>query len=129
MLDEVHLKICHLLSIGMGVTDISKEVGVPRSTIYDWMKLPDMIATIDELGREFISQMRRQGQSYAPIAMQKLQYLVEHGSSDKAQFDAASKIVDKYLSNATKIEIDTTTDDDKLSDDILTKELNDIKSE
>lgn len=126
MLDKRHLDVCKLLSIGTTITEISKTLGMTRQTIYDWKKQDEFKATLDELGRDFISAMQAQGRSYAPRAMAKLIELCESGGSDKTQLDAASKIIDKYMSNATKIEINTDDSDDTVSNDVLDKELSQI---
>lgn len=129
MLDEVHLKACHMISIGKSAIEVAEEIGIARSTVYEWKKDDEFKATLEELGQEFISRMKHQGQSFAPIAMKKLQYLVEHGNSDKTQLDAASKIIDKYMSNATKIELDSNVNNDTVQVDILAKELKEFNKE
>ena len=88
-----------------------------------------MKAMIDELGQDFISSMQASGRAYAPKAMAKLIDLCEHGVSDKTQLDAASKIIDKYMSNCTKIELDTTQDKDDVPIDVLDKEIKEFDEE
>lgn len=119
MLDERQIKVCHLLSVGTPVVDIAKEMGVSRRTIYDWKKQPEMEAMAQELAQDFISQMIATGRSYAPKAMKQLIYLAEHAKSDKGKYDALAKIIDKYMSNATKVEIDMTKDSDAVTVDML----------
>ena len=129
MLDKEHLKICHLLSIGTTITEIAKITGRTRQTIYDWKKLDEMKAMIDGLGQDFISSMQASGRAYAPKAMAKLIDLCENSESDKTQLDAASKIIDKYMSNATKIELDSNINYDAVPVDVLAKELKEFNKE
>jgi len=130
MLDKKHLEVCHLLSIGTSAIEIAKIVGISRNSVYDWKKSEEMKAKIDEFGQDFISSMQASGRAYAPKAMAKLIHLCETGGSDKTQLDAASKIIDKYMSNATKIEIDDSrNDNDNVTLDVLDQELNDIDNE
>lgn len=130
MLDERQLKVCALLSQGIPITAISKEVGVSRQTVYDWKKLEEFAVELDRFGQEFISQMIESGKAYAPKAMAKLIYLCEHANSDKGKFDAASKIIDKYMSNATKIEISDGRDDKgNVTVDVLDDEIKEFDAE
>lgn len=130
MLDERQLKVCSLLAQGIPITVISKEVGVSRQTIYDWKKMEEFVAELDRFGQEFISQMIASGKAYAPKAMAKLIYLCEHASSDKGKFDAASKIIDKYMSNATKIEVTDGRDSkDNVPIDVLEAEMLELDNE
>lgn len=129
MLDERQLEACRLLSIGTKVTEISKEVGCSRQTVYDWQKNAEFAAMLDQLGQEFISSMIATGREFAPKAMKQLIYLAEHAKSDKGKFDALAKIIDKYMSNATKVEIDINKDSDAISADILDQELSEFDQE
>ena len=130
MLDEKHLKVCHLLSIGTSITEIAKVMGMTRQTIYDWKKKEEMKAELDRQGQDFISSMQASGRAYAPKAMARLIDLCENGTSDKTQLDAASKIIDKYMSNATKIEIaDGRDSKDDVTVDVLDDEIKEFDSE
>jgi len=130
VLDKKHLEVCHLLSIGTSVIEVAKIIGVSRNTIYDWKKLDEMKAELDRFGQDFISSMQASGRAYAPKAMAKLIDLCENGTSDKTQLDAASKIIDKYMSNATKIEIaDGREDKDNVPVDVLDQEFAEFDAE
>ena len=130
MLDKRQLEVCALLSQGTPITVIAKEVNVSRQTIYDWKKLEEFKAELDRFGQDFISCMQASGRAYAPKAMAKLIDLCENGTSDKTQLDAASKIIDKYMSNATKIEIaDGREDKDNVPVDVLDQEFAEFDAE
>ena len=68
--------------------------------------------------------------SYLSIkALKKLDKLMD-ADSEKIQFDAASKILDKSHSNATKISIDDGRDNkDKVNVDVLEAEINEIDAQ
>ena len=130
MLDERQIIVCGLIATGMQITEVAKQSGVARSTIYEWKKLEEFKAELDRLGQEFISNMQALGRAYAPKAMAKLIALCEKGNTNKIQLDAASKIIDKYMSNATKIEIaDGREDKDNVTPDVLADEIKEFDAE
>ena len=130
MLNEKQAKVCRLLSIGTTITDIAKELKVTRQTIYDWKSKEDMKARIDELGQEFLSSTKQSVISYGVHAVRILKDLAEHSESEKIRLDAVSKLLDKVISNAVKIDIENTTDaKDIVTVDVLSKELEDIDCE
>ena len=62
--------------------------------------------------------------------MQILKDLAENSDSDKVRLDAATKILDKIMSNATKIEIaDGRDDKDNVSIDVLDQEIKEFDEE
>lgn len=130
MLNEKQAKVCRLLSIGTTITDIAKELKVTRQTIYDWKAKEDMKARIDELGQEFLSSTKQSVISYGAHAVRILKDLAEHSESEKIRLDAVSKLLDKVISNAVKIDIENTIDaKDIVTVDVLSKELEDIDGE
>ena len=130
MLNEKQDKICRLLSVGTTITDIAKEMKVTRQTIYDWKKKDEMRARLDELGQDFISSTKQSVVSYGAKAVAILKDLAENGESEKIRLDAVSKLLDKVISNAVKIDIENTTDTkDLVTVDVLDKEIEDIDKE
>ena len=130
MLNEKQEKICRLLSTGTTITDIAKEMKMTRQTIYDWKKKEDMKARLDELGQEFISSTKQSVMSYGVHAVRILKNLAEHSESEKIRLDAVSKLLDKVISNAVKIDIENTTDTkDTVTVDVLNDELKEIDNE
>jgi len=127
MLDERQSNMCKLLSIGTSITEVAKEIGVTRQTVYDWKKLEEMKARLDELGQEFISSTKQAVISYAPRAMDIIKDLAEHALSEKIRLEAAKILIDKVISNAVKIELSNGNDDqDNISQDLLNEELNEF---
>jgi len=56
MLDPFKSKVCESLAIGTPVINIAKVRGVSRQTTYDWKKLPEVKARLDQLGHEYLSE-------------------------------------------------------------------------
>jgi len=130
VLDNRQLTVCELMATGIPTTEVAAQSGVARSTIYEWKKLEEFKAELDRLGQDFIFSMQASGRAYAPKAMAKLIYLCENGTTNKTQLDAASKIIDKYMSNATKIEVTDGRDDkDNVPVDVLDQELKEFDEE
>lgn len=130
MLDERQLKAIALKFKGLEVTKIAEEVGVSRTTLYKWRGMEEFRAEVARREQEYISSTRLMAAYFAPKAMQGIMYLALKGGSEKVRLDAYSKLLDKIISNATRIELDTNTNDkDAVTLDVLTEELNDIDAE
>ena len=130
MLDERQLKAINLKFKGLEVTKIAEEVGVSRTTLYKWRGMEEFKAEVARRKQEYISSTRLMAAYFAPKAMQGIMYLALKGSSEKVRLDAYSKLLDKIISNATRIEIDACANDkDAVTLDVLTEELNDIDAE
>ena len=130
MLDERQIKVCNLLSTGMPAIEIAKIVGISRTSVYDWKKNVEVKAMLEELERNFIFSAKQSVVSYGATAVAILKDLAEHGESEKIRLDAVSKLLDKVISNAVKIDIENTTDTkDIVTVDVLDKEIEDIDKE
>ncbi|MBK5244305.1 MAG: hypothetical protein JJE18_04640 [Eubacteriaceae bacterium] len=123
MLDARQLKCIELKSIGMTVTDIAKTVGISRTTYYEWNQLEEVRAEACKLEQEFISSTRAAVVGYGPKAVSMLKNLAENADSEKIRLEATKTLLDKVISNAVKISIDDSRDDDSISADILDQEL------
>jgi transposase len=129
MLDERQLKVCELLAIGTPAIEIAKVIGISRTSVYDWKKTDEMKARLEELEQDFISSTKRAVVGYGPKAVELLKYLAEHADSEKVRLDATCKLIDKVVSNATRIEIDDNRDSDVVSIDVLDQEISEFDSE
>ena len=119
MLDEKKIKACLLRAQGMDVTKIAEEIGISRGTFYNWEKEDEVKAELLRLKQEFLSQGFNMVAFLAPSAVKKLAYLMVHADSSKIQLESARALLDKSISNATKISIDDTREDDTVSPDVL----------
>lgn len=130
MLDERQLKVCELLAIGTPAIEIAKVVGISRTSVYDWKKFPEIKARLEELEQDFISATKSAVVGYGPKAVSLLKDLAENADSEKVRLDAVSKLIDKVVSNATKVEITDGRDDkDNVSDDVLNDEIEEIDND
>ena len=124
MLDPRQLRVCELLAIGTPVLEIIKVVDISRQTVYDWKKTEEIKAKLEELGQEFISSTLNAVRSEGPKSLLALIKLRDTADSEKVRLEAAAKILDKLVSNATKISIDDTREDDTVSPDVLDTIMN-----
>lgn len=129
MLDERQLKVCELLAIGTPAIEIAKVIGISRTSVYDWKKTDEMKVRLEELEQDFISSTKRAVVGYGPKAVELLKYLAEHADSEKVRLDATCKLIDKVVSNATRIEIDDNRDSNVVSIDVLDQEISEFDSE
>ena len=125
MLDERQLKAINLKFKGLEVTKIAEEVGVSRTTFYKWAGTEEFKAEVARREQEYISSTKLMAAYFAPKAMQGIMYLALKGGSEKVRLDAYSKLLDKIISNANKIDIDATTTDatPKLSEEEIDRQL------
>ena len=130
MLDDRQLVVCELIATGIPITEVAKQSGVARSTIYEWKKLEEIKARVDVLGQEYLNQTIANIKAEGPKSLQALIKLRDNAKSEKVRLDACAKILDKLVSNATKISIDDGRDNkDIVPIDILDQELNDIDND
>ena len=130
MLTDRQMKVCELLATGIPITEVAKESDVPRSTIYTWKELPEMTARIETLGQEYLSQTIANIKAEGPKSLKALIKLRDHASSEKVRLDACAKILDKLVSNATKIEIaDGRDTKDNVTVDVLDAEIKEFDEE
>lgn len=129
MLDERKMKCITLKAQGMNVTDIAEEMGIARNTYYNWAADEEFTAELARREQEFISSARQTVISYAGKAVRQLIKIAETAESEKVRSDALAKLMDKVISNATKIEIDDGRSDEAVTVDILDKELAEFDGE
>ena len=130
MLDERQLECIALKAQGIEITKIALRVGISRTTYYEWNKLEEFKAEACRREQEFISSTRQAVISYGPKVVEELKKLATQGKSEKIRLDALSKLLDKTMSNATKIEIaDGREDKDTVTVDVLDQELKEFDEE
>jgi len=126
MLDERQFKAIESKVTGGNITDMAKAAGVSRNTIYKWIELKEFKAEVSRCQQEFLSSTIQIITSYAPKNAMKLIKLADTTTSRKIELDARLALLNKTMSNATKIEINTNDDGlNKVNDDML----NDVFSE
>jgi len=129
MLDERMLLAAQLRSEGIDVTEVAKKAGISRTTFYNWMANEEFVAELSRCEQEFLTTTRKMLSAYGPSAVRALIKLSTRADSEKVQLDASAKILDKLVSNATKIEIDDNRDSDIVSIDILEEEMKEFDHE
>ena len=126
MLDERKLKTIELLAQGIHYTDISKQVGVSRQTIYDWLKDEEFKAELDRWRQEFINCTRSIFAFNAPKAARKIVKQID-SSNEKIANTASQYVCDATCGKpTTKVEQVNDTENKNIDDDILDKELDEV---
>ena len=127
MLDERQFKAVECKSTGGNITDMSKAAKVSRNTIYKWIELEDFKAEVSRREQDFISSTVKAVTSYGPTLVEGLKDLAEHAVSEKVRLEARLALLNKIVSNATKVEITDGRDDkDNVSEDVLNDEIKEI---
>ena len=130
MLDERQIRAVEAKAKGFTIVDVAKEAGVSRNTVYEWIKLEEFQAELGKLEQDFLSSTRQAVISYGPTVVAELKKLATKGASDKVRLDALAKLLDKIMSNATKIELSDSRDDkDNVAVDVLDQELKEFDEE
>jgi AcrR family transcriptional regulator len=124
VLDERKIQAALLKAQGIEVTKIAETIGISRATFYNWLADEEFKAELCRLRQEFITQGSDMVACLTPKVIKKIAWLMDHSDSDKVKLDAATKLLDKTISNATKITLDDSRDDkDNVTTDILDAEL------
>ncbi|MBU3098369.1 MULTISPECIES: phBC6A51 family helix-turn-helix protein [Clostridium] len=130
MLDERQIRAVEAKAKGFTITDVAKEAGVSRNTVYEWIKLEEFKAELSRFEQDFLSSTKQAVISYGPIVVEELKKLATKGKSEKVRLDALSKLLDKTMSNANKIELSDTRDTkDNVPVDVLDKEIEEFDNE
>ena len=130
MLDERQIKAIEAKAKGATIVDVAKAAGVSRNTIYEWIKLEEFKAELSRLEQDFLSSAKQAVISYGPEIVKQLKLIATKGTSEKVRLDALSKLLDKTMSNATKIEINDGRDTkDDVSIDVLDQEIKEFENE
>ena len=130
MLDEKKIQAALLRFQNVDVTKIAEKVGISRATFYNWEKLEEFKAELDRLRQEKLTEADHLLANETIKSIQTMAYLRDYSSSDKVRLDAASKILDKTKSNATRIDInDGRPDSDIVTTDILDAEMEEFDNE
>ncbi|MCB2308991.1 helix-turn-helix domain containing protein [Clostridium estertheticum] len=129
MLDERQIKAVLCRATGGNISQIARKAGVTRNTIYKWIELEEFKAEVAKCQQEFLTQGKSMISYLSVKALNTLQKLM-YSDNEKIRFDAASKVLDKSHSNATKIEIDDSRDTkDNVPVDVLDKEIEEFEKE
>jgi uncharacterized protein (DUF342 family) len=112
-----------MLAKGIPAIKIAEELGISRTSVYDWKKQDEVAAKLKELEQDFISSTRAAVVGYGPKAVSMLKELAENADSEKIRLEATTKLLDKVISNATKIEIDDGRSDEAVTVDMIDEAL------
>ncbi|MFA6867443.1 MAG: hypothetical protein WCR54_08040 [Clostridia bacterium] len=130
MLDERMINAALMKAQGIDVIKIAPLVGICRATYYNWEKTEEFKAEVVRLRQEFLTQASNMAAFEAPKSIKKLADLRDNAISEKVQCDAAKILLDKTVSNATKVEITDGRDDkDIVPVDILADEIKEFDKE
>ena len=124
-LNDNQQKAAELYVQGTTITDIAKIVGVSRPTIYDWLKIKDMKATIDELTTEIKNQAEKKISSKLDNYLSELEKIALTSKSEKIKVDSLTYLIDRVMGKSTtKIEdVTDSIDKDLITSDELVDEL------
>lgn len=130
MLDERQIEVARLIAQGTPIIEITRQVNVARSTIYEWKKLEEFTAEVDSFGQEFISSAKGRLKCAAKDAADEIIKLLKGGKYEKTRLAAAVDILDRNLGKATtRLDIDDKRDNNNTpSDDMLENVFSEIDS-
>ena len=130
MLEERQVEIARLIAQGTPILEITRQVNVARSTIYEWKKLEEFTAEVDRFGQEFITLARVKLKCAANDAADEIIKLLTKGKYEKTRLAAAFDILDRNLGKATtRVEVGNLKDKDSVPVDILEQELIEFNNE
>ena len=86
-------RVAVLLATGMNVSEISRQVGVPTSTIYLWRKQAGFASYYKRLQREVVRQIRGQLSEMSSLALRTIKEMIE-GGGEQSRLKAACYVLD-----------------------------------
>ena len=86
-------RVAVMLAIGKPVAEISRECGVPSSTIYDWRQQAAFATHYKRLQREAVREIRGQVSELKNLALKTLREMIE-GGGEQSRLKAACYVLD-----------------------------------
>ena len=86
-------RVAALLACGRPVADISREVGVQTSTIYEWRKTPEFAAHFKRLQHEVVREIRGQLSEKVGSAISTIFEIID-GGGEQNRLKAACYVLD-----------------------------------
>ncbi|MBW9158886.1 phBC6A51 family helix-turn-helix protein [Clostridium tagluense] len=129
MLDERQIKAVEAKAKGFTITDMAKEAGVSRNTIYEWIKMEEFTAEVVRFQQEFVSQAQGRLKVAAQDAADEMIKLLKKGKYEKTRLSAAQDILDRNLGKATsRVEVDDgRKDKNNVGIDVLESEIKEFE--
>ena len=131
MLDERQIRAVEAKAKGFTITDVAKEAGVSRNTIYEWIKMEESTAEVGRFQQQYLSQAQGRLKVAAQDAADEIIKLLKKGKYEKTRLSAAQDILDRNLGKATtRVEVDDgRKDKNNVTADILDAEIDELESE
>lgn len=130
MLDERKEKAITLILSGEAITDVAKLVGVCRQAIYNWLDDDEFKAELDRRRQEIVKQGNALILAELKTYVMELRKMALCGRSERNRLDALQYLIDRVLGKTTtKVEQVVVEDKDKVNDDILEREFNEVDNE
>lgn len=129
MLTEAKLQMCLLKLSGENISDIAKEIGVSRQSIYNWSQEPDCIARMEELTEEIKREGNNKITGRLNIYIQELHTLATTSKDARTRASVTMYLLDRVLGK-----IKTTTEivgeeKETVDVDILDQEMDLVEQE
>lgn len=97
-LSSVQIHAVALLAAGNSITSSAQHAGVHRATLYNWLKLPDFRAALDEARRDYVAFMHARLREIAELAVDTIRHsLTNPEVSASVKLRAAIAVLDRPL--------------------------------
>lgn len=113
MLNNNQLKFIELYGKGCNISDIAKEVGVSRPTIYSYMGNREVKAELDKRSKEVRDSATQSMSNNVNRYIRELEKIAFGSESDKTRADAIQYLMDRVLGRATNKIADVTEEENK----------------
>lgn len=130
MIDERKMKAIELWTEGKGNTEIAKIVGVSRTTIWTWSNEEEVKAELNRFEREIKTHAQNRFNNRLDSMVNNAFSLALNSPSDKIRADMTQYCIDRVLGKTTtKVEVQPTGEENKVSVDILEQEFEEFENE
>lgn len=106
IVDAQKRECINLLIEGKKITDIAKEIGASRTSIYNWMDNEEFKAELNKSLQRIKSEGEQRILSDLSTYIDNIKYLATKARSEKTRLDANTYLTDRVLGKTTsKLEI------------------------
>ena len=115
MLSDKQIEAINMLLEGKQKTQIAKDLGIQRSTLYKWLDNKEFIATMDERRNNFLKETMDDMKSDVKDILGEVKKLGYTAESEAVRLQALNSILDRVLGKASskqEISIEKTTEKD-----------------
>ena len=123
---EKQIQAAKMYAEGLEVTEISKRIGISRSTFYEWKKKKEFLSEVDRFKQEFLNSAEGRLGENVNKYIDALEVIAFCGKSEKNRTDALTYLLDRVLGKPTNRTQDITKGDQEEVQEVVSWDNQDV---